>query len=235
MSQQLDCTLSETQRWGIRSSTFDRPHVVSCAIVCQIDPAICAMVQQQSVEDSQLPPSTQAAAPVAAPTDHEQPTIWQSRDDVQRIIRGKIESEYDSLRGCPGFCHDPLPWDQAKALVEVCGPPPSLSLFRRHRSLPCAATVLASPGCSSWIRLACIDSVCVSGSNGCVLGQDGQDAGTCSHLLGLSQRGAALSAAVIVGNATHNRLHVDICSPQAAAHLSSELKPNGALQCQHRG
>ena len=77
--------------------------------------ATSAMQQQRFVEDTQSASLTAAAARV----DHEQPKIWQSRDDVQRIIRGKIESEYDSLRGCPGFCHDPLPWDEAKALVEV--------------------------------------------------------------------------------------------------------------------
>ena len=69
---------------------------------------------QQMHQDAQ--PSTTA---VTAPVDHEQPRIWQSMDDVQRIIRGKLESEYDSLRGRPGFCHDPLSWEKAKALVEV--------------------------------------------------------------------------------------------------------------------
>ena len=93
-------------------------------------------MQQQPEDDAQ--PSTSA---VAGGVDHEQPKIWQSRDDVQRIIGGKIESEYDSLRGCPGFCHDPLTWEVAKALVQVfASPPPPRSrppLSRQARSRCC--------------------------------------------------------------------------------------------------
>ena len=91
-------------------------HCATCVSsgVCWLSIAM----QQQRKDDAQ--PSTSA---VAGSVDHEQPKIWQSRDDVQRIIRGKIESSYDSLRGCPGFCHDPLTWEQAKALVKVSPPP----------------------------------------------------------------------------------------------------------------
>ena len=96
---------------------------------------------QQDVKEAQSASST----PVAPPTDYEHPKIWRSRDDVQRIIRGKIESDYDSLRGCPGFCHDPLQWDEAKALVEVCNPPPP-SIHLRPRNIdPCQ---LQPPPCA---------------------------------------------------------------------------------------
>jgi len=86
-------------------------------------------MQQKPKLDAQ-----QSTSAIVGGVDHEQPKIWQSRDDVQRIIGGKIESEYDSLRGCPGFCHDPLTWEQATTLVQVSTTPPPPSPLRTYLS-----------------------------------------------------------------------------------------------------
>ena len=52
-----------------------------------------------------------------------------SKSEIERIIKGKSEAEYDRLRGMPGYVLEPVPWDRLTRLIEVdhlTGPIPGL-------------------------------------------------------------------------------------------------------------